>query len=40
MVKRMSSIKLPNGKCISSNILEIIAFPKAEIIDNDNKKGF
>lgn len=40
MVKRMSSIKLPNGKCISSNIFEIIAFPKAEIIDNDNKKAF
>jgi len=36
----MSSIKLPNGKCISSNILEITAFPKAEIIDNDNRKAF
>lgn len=40
MVKRMSSIKLPNGKCISSNILEITAFPKAEIIANDNRKAF
>lgn len=36
----MSSVKLPNGKYISSNILEITAFPKAEIIDNDNKKAF
>lgn len=36
----MASIKLPNGKCISSNILEITAFPKAEIIDNDNRKAF
>lgn len=36
----MSSVNLPNGKYISSNILEITAFPKAEIIDNDNKKAF
>lgn len=36
----MSSIKLPNGKCIASNIFETTAFPKAEIIDNDNKKAF
>lgn len=36
----MSSVNLPNGKYISSNILEITAFPKAEIIDKDNKKAF
>lgn len=36
----MSIVNLPNGKYISSNILEITAFPKAEIIDNDNKKAF
>lgn len=40
MVNKVSSVKLPDGKYIVSNVFEITAFPKAEIIDNNNKKAF
>lgn len=36
----MQKIKLPNGNYIVGSIFEVTAFPKAEIIDNDNKKAF
>lgn len=36
----MSNVRLPNGKQIACNILEITAFPKSDIIDNDSKKAF
>lgn len=36
----MSNVRLPNGKQIASNILEVTAFPKSDIIDNDSKKAF
>ena len=36
----MSYIKLSNGNYVSSNVVEITAFPKADIICSDNRKSF
>ena len=36
----MNMVKLPNNRWIASNIFEIVAFPKYDLIDADRKRAF